>query len=387
VQPMNESAMRRGAALAIVLLALDACSHSSSAGVSGGAGAGGGVGGGGGTGASAGVGSGGAGGTTDGGAGSGASDAATPPSCAPGGVGLGMCGGMHESCCTTLPVASGSYDRTYDGGADSGADPASVSAFRLDKYDVTVGRFRQFVKVVAVGDAGTGWLPAEGAGKHVHLASGAGLVDVDPDAGAGAHESGWSAADDVNIAPTNANLTSCGAASTWTPTPGAQEDAPINCVNWYEAYAFCIWDGGFLPSEAEWGYAAAGGDQQRQYPWGSTDPGTTNDYAVFNCQYPDVATGCGTASGLAPVGTASQGVGRWGQLDLVGELQQWTLDWIRTAYVTPCADGALLTGGSSRVLRGCQFRDPASHLVPTYRDANSPTLRNDFIGVRCARSP
>ena len=48
----------------------------------------------------------------------------------------------------------------------------------------------------------------------------------------------------------------------------------MNCVNWFEAYAFCIWDGGFLPSDTEWEYAAAGGSLQREYPWGSTAPGT-----------------------------------------------------------------------------------------------------------------
>ena len=72
------------------------------------------------------------------------------------------------------------------------------------------------------------------------------------------YETGWQSSDDSNIDPTDANLL-CAATATWTHTAGAQENLPIDCVNWYEAYAFCIWDGGFLPSEAEWEYAAAGG--------------------------------------------------------------------------------------------------------------------------------
>jgi formylglycine-generating enzyme len=67
--------------------------------------------------------------------------------CGPGGSGT-------ESCCTSLEVTNDSVDggisyyRTYanDGGGPTGeADPATVSGFRLDKYLVTVGRFRQFV--------------------------------------------------------------------------------------------------------------------------------------------------------------------------------------------------------------------------------------------------
>jgi sulfatase modifying factor 1 len=306
-----------------------------------------------------------------------------PSSCAKAGPGRTNCGQAMESCCSSPVVAGGTYDRTYS--ADSGTDPATVSTFHLDKYDVTVGRFRQFVAVALPPDGSAGWRPAAGSGKHAYLSSGKGLANVGPTDAGVAFETGWVAADDGNVAPTATNL-ACSSLGTWTAAPGSQESSPINCVNWWEAAAFCIWDGGFLPSEAEWEYAAAGGSQQRPYPWGSTDPGTANQYAIYNCNYPTAAEDCVDLSSIAPVGTPVSGAGLWGQLDLGGEMSEWTADWFRPAYVDPCTDCASLTGGSSRSLRGGSFRDAVSNLAPAYRDANDPSLRNDFIGFRCARS-
>jgi formylglycine-generating enzyme required for sulfatase activity len=252
-----------------------------------------------------------------------------------------------------------------------------VSAFRLDKYDVTVGRFRQFVEAW---NGGAGWMPTQGSGKHTHLNGGQGLANSG--SGAGNYEAGWATSDNGNISPTDTNLACDSPNATWTNASAGNEKLPINCVNWWESYAFCIWDGGFLPSETEWEYAAAGGSQQREYPWGSTAPGSTNQYAIYNCDYLAGGNDC-----IAAVGTATLGAGLWGQLDLAGNLWQWPLDWYAN-YENPCADCAYLTVSSYRVHRGgCFANSYSSDLLATNRVYDPPTVRGMFFGFRCARTP
>jgi formylglycine-generating enzyme required for sulfatase activity len=316
---------------------------------------------------------------------------AAPPSCnAPGG-GLTSCGANGESCCTSLEVDGGTFSRTYavmDGGPAALADPATLSAFRLDKYEVTVGRFRRFV---AAWNGGAGFTPPLGSGKHTHLNAGLGLENSGT---AGTYELGWSVSDNVRLAPTDANLGSCRAYATWTPTPSSQENLPINCMNWWEAYAFCIWDGGFLPTEAEWKYAAAGGGEQRRFPWGSTEPGTTNQYAIYGCCYPAGAGSCadGWCTGvrnIAPVGTASLGAGLWGQLDLAGNFWEWNLDFYPddAAFVDPCTNCAYLTPTATRVVKVGNFAEGPYYLPTWLRYDYDPSNREIYLGFRCARAP
>jgi len=329
------------------------------------------------------------------------SDSASPPlgdgaggsvlSCQTTGPGLTDCGAAGESCCTSLTVVGGTYYRTYaniGAGPTAEADPARVSTFRLDKYLVTVGRFRQFV---TAWNGGAGWAPSPGSGKHLHLNGGNGL-----NATGGGYEPGWSASDDANITPTAANLACVGRVvpdveagahfGTWTVGVGAQENLPITCANWSEAYAFCIWDGGFLPSEAEWGYAASGGSEQRQYPWGTADPGSTNQYAIYGCYYPSGAGFCTGVENIAPVGSAVLGAAAWGQLDLAGSVWEWTLDWY-AAYANPCTDCADFTVATERSTLGGNF-DTSTGSFPPIRHGNSPVDPGAYAyGFRCARAP
>ena len=274
------------------------------------------------------------------------------------------------------------------------SSPATISDFRLDKYEVTVGRFRKFLDAWAAG-----WRPTAGSGKHTHLNGGSGLVNT-----AGGYEPGWDAtwtaylgaAGASTVTPTGpgaankgeweARLKCSPTSGTWTDSAGVHEGKPMNCLSWYDAHAFCIWDGGGLPSEAEWEYAAAGGSEERTYPWGEVAPGANTSLAIYGCYFNGTGTCAGVAN-VAPVGAAPAGASKAGQLDLAGNMWERNLDWYQTAYVTPCNNCANLTAGLSRAARGGSFYGSASYLPASSRNTAYPAERYNYIGGRCARHP
>ena len=265
------------------------------------------------------------------------------------------CGPDAENCCVSIVVPGGSFDRANDD-----AYPATVSDFRLDKYEVTVGRFRKFV------DAYPGSRPDEGAGTNPNNPSDPGFTAVPalPDDRAGLL----------------ADATCGDGDPTWTDTPGDNESLPINCLRWSIAYAFCIWDGGRLPTEAEWNYAAAGGGEQRPYPWSSspTDLTISATYANYNTTADSSALDVGSKSPL--------GDSRWGHSDLAGNLREFVQDTSNT-YTVPCVDCRSQGGSTVAIVRGGGFYDPAGELLTSARNSTTLAGENYGFGMRCARSP
>jgi formylglycine-generating enzyme required for sulfatase activity len=189
-----------------------------------------------------------------------------------------------------------------------------------------------------------GWQPTPGSGKHTHLAGG-GIQGVP------SPETGWDASwpalptdkqswDSSLIGPPTAP-----GSWTWTSDPGPNENRPIYRQNWYESYAFCIWDGGFLPTYREWQYAFVGGAEQRWYPWvGNTLTCCHAEYTPCSADPPDV------------VGNSPLGNGKWGQADLVGNLREFLLDTPPVGFGDPgdCTDCATLW----RSRAGCRSGRP-----------------------------
>jgi formylglycine-generating enzyme required for sulfatase activity len=286
-----------------------------------------------------------------------------PPSCAlhP------LCGPQNESCCASPLLPMGTFRVHNDP-----MWPRTVSAFRLDRFEVTIGRFRRFI---AAADAG--WRPPAGSGRHTHVPAGAlqNMIGV-------TLESGWDDAWNSDFPKAGewdqVDHLAC-PNSIWTATPGPNENKPVSCVTWYQAYAFCIWDGGFLPSYTERNYAATGGEQQRPYPWGSDPPDLSHaQYCPVFCDpYPPLLD----VGSLSPLGD-----GRFGQADLAGNVWEWVLDTeVGTdtckdcEFVDPAKDTRLDPGGGVDAKPGDLPTDVTYDDVRTYREF--------ALGMRCARSP
>ncbi len=181
--------------------------------------------------------------------------------------------------------------------------------------------------------------------------------------------------------------------------PSGKATHPINCVDWDMASNYCKRQGGKLPTEAEWEFAARGPDG-RAYPWGDEEPASkylngcgkecdawgkknhVENKVTFGMMY----DGDDGYPNTSPVGSFPAGASRYGLEDVVGNVWEWTGDFFAPYTKDAVKDptGAL-SSEDGRVARGGAWNGPfPSWVRPTFRFHFNAENRSYGVGFRCA---
>jgi formylglycine-generating enzyme required for sulfatase activity len=186
---------------------------------------------------------------------------------------------------------------------------------------------------------------------------------------------------------------------------------PMVKVSWYGAAAYCNWkslqegleicydlsawqydltkDGYRLPTEAEWEYAARGGEHNPyyRYAWGDSINGSMANYWTSGDPYETGWQPYTTPVGYYDSGQTPTGANMangYGLYDMAGDVWEWCNDWYGSSYygTSETTNPTGPASGSERILRGGGWANDASYCRVAYRNYGTPSYRSSSSGFR-----
>ncbi len=156
---------------------------------------------------------------------------------------------------------------------------------------------------------------------------------------------------------------------------------PMMQVTWHGANAFCEFYGGRLPTEAEWEFAARGGNASNGYTYSGSDNVDIVAWYFNNSTNPDNDLTNGKGTHIVGTKYANE----LGLYDMSGNLKEWVNDWYVNNYNNSASYNPQgPASGFYKATRGGSWYLNANNSRVAKRTYKAPSQKTNYIGFRIA---